>query len=220
MKNIFSDRELWFILAFNLMLAVGYQYDVFSMDTLVWIFYFQSILIGLGNTFRLAFMRDFTTNGFKINGEEVQPTRSTKRFGVVFFTLHYNFFHFVYFIFLVMASLGNGSKIDFRLLWINVIIMAGNTIISTWSNILKDREDPKSMGALFFTPYLRVVPMHLFIMLGFNMKVEKMIAGIKFTPHNLFWAFLILKIVSDALMHIVTQQSWKEKRIHPTGGFI
>jgi len=220
LKNILSDRELWFVLVFNMVLAVGYMTGYFSMDTLVWIYYFQSILIGIGNTVRMSLLKDYSTANFQVNGESVEPNAATKRFSALFFLFHYGFFHLVYFIFLAVSSFDNGSKLDFRLVLINVILIAGNTLVSTWSNVLQDRINKPAISTMFFTPYLRVFPMHLFIMIGFTMKTETVIAGFIINQSNLFWVFLLLKIVSDSLMHIIIQKSWREKRIKPMDGYV
>lgn len=220
LKNIISDRELWFVLVFNMVLAIGYLTGYFSMDTLVWIYYFQSILIGIGNTVRMALLKDYSTANFQVNGQPVEANASTKRFSALFFLFHYGFFHLVYLIFLVVSSFDNGSKLDFRLVLINVILIAGNTLVSTWSNVLQDRINKPAISSMFFTPYLRVFPMHLFIMIGFTLKTETVIAGIAINQSNLFWVFLMLKIISDSLMHIIVQKSWREKRVKPTEGFI
>ena len=220
MKNIFSDREFWFILLFNLYLASGYYYNWLSMDTIVWIYYFQSIIIGIGNAVRMAKLQNFSTDNFQVNGESVEPTSKTKWVSALFFIFHFGFFHFVYFIFLVVFSLGNGSKLDLRFVLLNIMIMAVNTMIATWSNIIRDREEKQNIGGLLFTPYLRVVPMHIFIILGISRKFDKLVVLPVIGNTDIFWVFLLLKIVSDLLMHIITEKTWRGVRAKPIGGFI
>lgn len=220
MKNIVSDRELWFILLFNLYLASGFLYNWISMDTIIWIYYFQSIIIGIGNTVRMANLKNFTTDNFQINGEPVQATSKTKWTSALFFMFHFGFFHFVYFIFLVVFSMGNGSKTDGKLVLLNIMIMAANTIIATWSNIVRDREEKQNIGGLLFTPYLRVVPMHIFIILGMTRKFDKLVELPIIGNLDIFWVFMMLKILSDVLMHIITEKTWRSPRAKPIGGFI
>ena len=150
----------------------------------------------------------------------MEETSAAKNFSALFFLFHYGFFHFGYFIFLSISSANNESKLDFKLVMLNLIFLAGNTLVSTWSNVLQDREEAPALSSLFFTPYLRVAPMHLFIMIGFMWKVDKVIAGFVIKPSHLFWIFLLLKIVSDLLMHIVVQKSWRRKRPKLMEGFI
>lgn len=219
-KNIFSDREFWFILVFNLCLVWGYEDGWLSMDTIIWIYFFQSVIIGMSNTVRMACLKDFNSDNFQINGEAVQPTNKTKWMSAIFFTLHYGFFHLAYFIFLIIFSVGNGSKLDFRMVLINAGIIALNAIISTSSNIMQDREDKPAISSMFFTPYLRVVPMHIFIILGFTRKVNPEVLIPVLGAINSFYVFLILKLFSDLVMHIVIQKTWRGPRLKPVGGYI
>ncbi|NUM31234.1 MAG: hypothetical protein HUU47_02795 [Bacteroidetes bacterium] len=220
MKNIFSDREFWFIALFNLYLAAGYIYNWFSVDTIIWIYFFQSIIIGIGNTVRMAKLQSFSTKNLQVNGESVEPTSKTKWTSALFFMFHFGFFHFVYFIFLVVFSVGNGSKTDIKIVMLNIMIMAVNTIIATWSNIIRDRDEKQNIGTLLFTPYLRVVPMHIFIILGFTQKFDKVVSIPIIGNTDIFWVFLLLKTISDLLMHIITEKTWRVARTKPIGGFI
>ncbi len=219
-KNIFSDPEFWFILVFNFCIALGYKDAWLSMETVIWIYFFQSVLIGIGNTIRMACLKDFTTENFQVNGQSVEPTSKTKWTSTIFFMLHYGFFHFVYFIFLIVMSAGNVSKIDFRMIGINILIIAGNTLMSTWSNIIQDRDEKPAISGMFFTPYLRIVPMHIFIILGMTRKVNLEIVLPVIGLIKIFYVFLILKLFSDLLMHIVIQKSWRGRRAKPVGGYI
>lgn len=174
----------------------------------------------MSNTVRMACLKDFSTANFQVNGEPVQPTGKTKWTSAIFFTFHYGFFHFGYFIFLAIFSVGNGSKIDFRMVLINIGIIAANAIVSTWSNIMQDREEKPAIGTLFFTPYLRVVPMHIFIIVGMTRKVRPEIVIPVLGTISIFYVFLILKLFSDLVMHIVTQKTWRGPRVKPVGGYI
>jgi len=220
LKNIVYDPEFWFVLIFNAFLAWGYTDRLFSFDTIVWIYFFQSVLLGIGNAVRMAFLRDFTAENFTINGQQAVSKSKTKWASIVFFLVHYGFFHFVYLIFLIVGSINNGSKLDFKVVMVNLIVIAGNTLISVWSNLLRDRENPPSISFLFFVPYLRVVPMHVFIILGFSMKNKVLLTLPYFGLIDLFWLFLLLKTFFDLLMHIIVQKSWRKQRPKPIGGYI
>ncbi|MFM9945886.1 MAG: DUF6498-containing protein [Bacteroidia bacterium] len=219
-KNILSDREFWFILVFNLCLAWGFMEGWLSMDTIVWIYFFQSVIIGISNTVRMGCLKNFSTDNFQVNGQSVEATSKTKRFSTLFFLVHYGFFHFGYFIFLSVGSVGNGSKLDFRMVLINIGIIAANALVSTWSTILQDRDEKPAISSLFFTPYLRVVPMHIFIIVGFTRKANPEILVPVLGTIHIFWVFLILKLVSDLLMHVVIQKTWRGPRVRPLGGYI
>jgi hypothetical protein len=219
-KNIFSDREFWFILLFNLYLAMGFQRNWLSMDTIVWIYFFQSIIIGLSNTVRMICLKKFTTENFTINDQAVAPTNKTKWTSALFFLFHFGFFHLVYFVFLIINTLHNGSKLDLNLVFINIAIMFVNAIISTWSIIIQDKEEKPNISGMFFTPYLRVVPMHIFIIIGFTNKLNLNVVLPIVGAIHIFWVFLILKLVSDLIMHILIFKTWQNQRPKAIGGFI
>jgi len=166
-RNVFADPEFWFILVFNLLIAWGYNNHLISQDTVIWIYFSQSVFIGLGNTVRMACLKKFETQNFLINNKRVEASSKTKWGSTLFFMVHYGMFHFVYFIFLIVISIDNGSKLDTKLVLLNMALIAGNTIISTWSTILSDREETPSMSKLFFTPYLRIVPCTYLLWEGF-----------------------------------------------------
>ena len=212
-KNIVSDREFWFILVFNACLAWGYNDGWLSSDTIIWIYFFQSVIIGISNAVRIACLKNFTTENFQVNGQSVAPTSKTKWMSAIFFMFHFGFFHLVYFIFLTVMSINNGSKLDLRVVFINAIF-------STWSTVLQDREEKPKLGGMFFTPYLRVVPMHLFIIIGFTQKVSPDIVLPVIGSMHVFYIFLLLKSVSDLLMHVIISKSWRGPRVKPVGGYI
>jgi hypothetical protein len=117
-------------------------------------------------------------------------------------------------------SINNGSKLDLRVVFINIGIIAFNAIFSTWSTVLQDREEKPKLGGMFFTPYLRVVPMHLFIIIGFTQKVSPDIVLPVIGSMHVFYIFLLLKSVSDLLMHVIISKSWRGPRVKPVGGYI
>ena len=219
-KNIIYDREFWFILAFNACLAWGYSDKWISMDTIIWIYFFQSVIIGISNTIRMLFLKNYSTENFTVNGQSVEATSKTKWMSSIFFMLHFGFFHIMYLIFLTITTLHNGIKLDFNLVLINIGIMFTNAIISTWSTILHDREVKPALSGMFFTPYLRVIPMHIFIIIGFTQKANLNVALPILGTIHFFWAFLILKLISDLVMHIVVYKTWQNRRPKAIGGFI
>jgi len=219
-KNIISDREFWFILVFNACLAWGYNDGWLSSDTIIWIYFFQSVIIGISNAVRIACLKNFSTENFQVNGQSVAPNSKTKWISAIFFMFHFGFFHVVYFIFLTVMSINNGSKLDFRVVLINIGIIAVNAIFSTWSTVVQDREEKPGLSGMFFTPYLRVVPMHLFIIIGFTQKVSHDIVIPIIGSVHIFYLFLLLKSISDLLMHVIISKSWRGPRVKPFGGYI
>jgi len=75
-----------------------------SLITIMWVYWFQSVTIGFFNFIRILTLKDFSTDGFKVNNRSVEATKKTKISTAIFFAFHYGFFHFVYAIFLVSFS--------------------------------------------------------------------------------------------------------------------
>lgn len=126
----------------------------------------------------------------------------------MFFFVHYGMFHVVYAVFLFTIVMDIPGALDFDIIYAMIGVMVINTIMSTVSDVRRDREDEGNMAFMFFTPYLRVVPMHLFIMLAFNNSIGTQ--ENKMT--NALILFVGLKMLSDLIMHIVINKTWKDRR--------
>ncbi len=94
-----------------------------------------------------------------------------------------------------------------------LIALLGNTVLSTISDVKRDRAELKVPAVVMFQPYFRVVPMHLFIMLAFATDSLE-------TLTNAFLLFIVLKTVADVGMHIVVNKTYRDKRPNATGGWI
>ena len=203
-KNIFSDQEFWLILLFNLALVVTYYLGETSASLVVMLYYIQSLFIGIQYFIRLLGL------GFlfrKLDGK-------TSRYGTAFFFLfHYGMFHLVYFVFLISIVTKLPGEVDFDAVKLFTLVLLGNTILSSISDIKKDRLEPKAPIVVMFQPYFRVVPMHLFIMLAFATESINMLS-------NAFLLFIILKSAADIGMHVVVNKTYREQRPNATGGWI
>ena len=214
-KNILSDPELWFLVAINGILAYLYKTGQIAAFTIVWIYYAQSLLIGVQYFVRLISLKNPTTN---MQGKISSSSKGT----AFFFLLHYGFFHFVYFIFLIVmtASRTEGLAIDKQYFLFAVTGFAVNTIFSLVSQLREDREVHPAPNSIFFIPYLRIIPMHLFIILGFG-QLESEDAPFSFLSGiGSFGIFMILKTISDVLLYILTNKTWKRTRPRVIGEWI
>jgi len=111
----------------------------------------------------------------------------------VFFVIHYGFFHFGYFVFLLVLA-------PFRvedLPWIGLAVV-GFVLSHERSfreNVAQDLAGCPNIGTLMFLPYARVLPMHLVIIAGAGF-----IGG---TSKLVLVGFAVLKTGADLMMHRV-----------------
>lgn len=212
-KNVLLDPEFWFILIFNTSLAWAYTDGLIAKDTIVWIYFFQSVIIGISNSARIVGLSYYLASNLTKDGEPVAVTAKTKWFGALFFTFHYGLFHFIYLIGLVIFSFDNGSQLDLRMVLINAGVIAINAIISTYYTMVRDREEKPAIDSLFFTPYLRILPMHFFLIVGIASKSDSSVLLSGGGSLNVFWIFLMLKLISDLIMHVVIHKTWQRPRV-------
>ena len=196
--NPFRDRSLWSLLLANgvtILLAMVQNWDVLA---LMWVYWFQSVMIGFSSFRRIRSLGEFSTTGLKINGRPVAPTEETKNRIAFFFLFHYGLFHLAYFAFLLTFSAGgmyngadgNGlSSADLVYIIPTALLFLANHVYSYFYNKPRDT-GRQNIGTLMFYPYARIVPMHFTIILG------------GFLSGGLL-LFLLLKTLADAIMHVV-----------------
>lgn len=189
MKKIFALPTVWPLLIVNLVTIVFAVVEHWSLPTILWTYWVQSVLIGLFQCLKMLHLKKFSTDGFTMNGRSVLPTEETKRRTAGFFLLHYGLFHFVYAIFLAST---NGS-VDVFAVAVAGIAFAANHVISYRSNKALDEARVRNIGSLMFFPYLRIIPMHLAAMLLIPF------AGSVFS----LMMFLSFRTAADVIMHYV-----------------
>jgi hypothetical protein len=181
--------------AFALVVAL---LDGWSLGSLMQIYWAQSVIIGISNVMRILALDRFSTENFEMNGQPVDPTPETKRNVAVFFALHYGFFHVAYLVFLFKDTHGP-LGVGFLAC---VVAFAVNHVWSYRYNRDLDRQGTPNIGTLMFTPYARVVPMHIMIIVGVT--ITSSVAGLAL--------FGVLKTVADVVMHMVEHAQLK--RVH------
>ncbi|MGR8918477.1 MAG: DUF6498-containing protein [Gammaproteobacteria bacterium] len=157
------DGSVWMLVATNvltIMAALALDWDLYSLMLVYW---GQSVIIGVANVFRMLALEQFSTAGFTMNDAPVPETASGKRSTAAFFAVHYGMFHAVYLVFLLAES--ERGVFD----WPLVVCLAMFAANHAWSfryNRELDARGRPNIGTMMFTPYLRIVPMHLTIILG------------------------------------------------------
>jgi hypothetical protein len=186
-----ADLSLLSLLGANLFALVLALVEGWALGTLMWIYWAQSVIIGLFNFFRILSLDRFSTEGLRMNGRLVKPTRGTQLQVAFFFLFHYGFFHVIYAVFLASSLTVRGSEGTLLALCIGVFFV--NHLFSFGYNLRELRAGKPNLGYLLFFPYARILPLHLTIVFGL------MLAG---GPLGLL-VFLGLKTVADLIMHAV-----------------
>lgn len=189
LQRTLKDPGFWFLLLMNGYLVYYYMQQPGEFNTIVWIYWLQSVLIGVFNFFDLLCVSNPDETSLRINKQPV--SKGNMGCAAWFFLFHYGFFHFVYAIFLLV---GNSKGINGQLL----LISAGIFILESSMQLIRRRPSLKNekinVGKMFFTPYLRIVPMHLMILVPSFLGITASVV------------FIVLKTIADAGMYILTTQ--------------
>lgn len=201
-KSIF-DASLWVLIASNIASIVLAVTQNWSMSEILWVYWGQSVIIGVVNVIRMLSLKEFSTKNFKSNGVRPPENETTKRSTAAFFALHYGLFHLVYMIFLLQGQPLTDMNLD-QILFTLMLIMAflGSHGFSFMHNKNKDFKHKKpNIGTLFFYPYLRIVPMHIIIIAGgaFGASITMMVI------------FMVMKTFADAGMHMIEHHIFQKK---------
>lgn len=181
-RRLYTDPSFLLLVAINIYCIIYYHNNPSEFATIVWLYWFQSVLIGIFNFFDMLTVShpDLATDQ---TGKPV-----SKGCMSFFFLVHYNGFHFVYAIFILAMIRGH---VDFLFLLIGVAAFGFNLIMQFIQHKRMQKTMIADMRTMMFLPYLRIVPMHL------------MILG----PAFLHWGqsdiFLVLKTIADVLMYII-----------------
>lgn len=167
-RKYFTDSSSISLLVSNIIvitLAIVQKWDV---STVLWVYWTQSIIIGFFQFLRILSLKNFTA---------------------FFFAFHYGFFHFIYAIFL--ASVAAKAPENFMFILTGSSIFFLNHLFSFIHNKEDDEKSKPNIGKLMFSPYARIIPMHLIIIFGALLGDQiKLII------------FLALKTIADLAMHI------------------
>src|SRR4030042_6437502 len=102
----FTNSSMLLILS-NLV-AIGLAvWEHWNLPTIMWLYWWQSVTIGIFNFFRILKVKDISTEGLLINGKPAEPTKKTQRYIAFFFLAHYGGFHLAYMIFLFFMTITN-----------------------------------------------------------------------------------------------------------------
>jgi hypothetical protein len=132
---------------------------------LLWPYWIQSLIVGWYARQRMLNLAQFITDGFTSNDEPVPENDAGKRATARFFVLHYGFFHAGYLLFLIAEHRVSGlwNMLVLFACGVSFVLSQRATYAAQHAADLRGRPN---LGRLMFTPYLRILPMHLGIIFG------------------------------------------------------
>jgi len=151
------------------------------------------VLIGVFNFLDMLTLKKFSADNNHKIGDEPVITKNSKNNGctALFFAVHYGIFHLAYFFFLV--TLIDIKKIDWIFIELSFFVILGTCVLNFVQNKIRNRREDVNIGAMFFVPYARIIPMHLIILAP------------KFLNISAPVLFLVLKTFADVIMYVVSQ---------------
>lgn len=176
----------------------------------MFIYLAQSIIIGIFTVVSLL-----TVNTAVLAADLEKPIRErggtakvTPRFAFFyqcllagFFTIHYGLFHWGYYSFIVESGLFGTVNFADTALWLTCAFFFANHLYSYIIYRDQGTKGASDINEIFFSPYRRIIPMHLTIIFGSMAILFFEIVGIRTTLPVLV-LFLLLKTYSDIRAHI------------------
>ncbi len=203
------------ILISNIIVIVFAMIENWDLQSMMFIYWAQSVIIGVFHFFRIICLKKFCTEGFTSNGRPVPANSKGKWSTAIFFAVHYGFFHIGYVIFVLAmgdshddAPAPPDDESKWEGLWM-LLSVAGFVIghgYSFYRNVKADLSNRPNLGTMMFLPYARIIPMHLTIFAG-NIFDSNRIAVLIFS---------LLKTGADYLMHIVEHKVLQKKQPEET----
>ncbi len=193
LKKLIADPALLFLLLGNLYCIWYYEATPGSVNSIIWIYWCQSMLIGLFNFVYLLTSKNATKNLEVSNGSKA----SSGGCNAFFFLFHYGTFHVVYFFFLLIKyDMFQVSKL-FTLIAVAIFILESISQFARQKIFTKTHQVNEAF--VFFIPYLRVLPMHLIILAPAFLNIQPSIL------------FLILKTITDLLSYKILKNMYRNK---------
>jgi hypothetical protein len=182
--------------------------------TVMFVYWAQSIIIGLFSVISIlgADTESLRENLQKPIDEQGGTATVTHRFVwfypfllAGFFTVHYGLFHWGYYSFIVESGLfGTVNFTDYGI-WFSCALFFANHLYSHITYRNKGPKDYRYINEHFFTPYRRIVPMHLTIIFGSIVILVLEVIGISSTMPVLV-LFLLIKTYSDINAHLIKHE--------------
>jgi hypothetical protein len=204
-QKIVRDPAMWSLILLNLLFIYEFKDDPRQYTSIIWLYWCQSVLIGVFNFLDMITLKNIDVSDINISGK---PATSKQAKGCLplFFLFHYSMFHVGYFIFLLVDFKLSDTNFSYLKWALGGVFL--QQVIHFTQNKIKYAHQPGNISRMFFTPYLRIVPMHLTILLP------------KFLGWTPALTFLILKTIFDVLGQLMTTRYYWDKEKVKREGYI
>lgn len=81
----------------TIVFAIIHRWDI---GDVIWIYWAQSVIIGVFHIFLIMSLKQFSTKGYDLPGQPIPATRSTQYQAATYFIICYGLLHFAFFVFL------------------------------------------------------------------------------------------------------------------------
>jgi hypothetical protein len=204
-KVDFTRPSTWMLIFSNVIVIFFAIVDNLSALEVLWIYWIQSVIIGVFNFVKIISLKEFSTKNFRSSGKELQATKATKISTGIFFLFHYGFFHVVYAMFIggfseIGKTSTSGSMHNY--LWFTSLVFFVSYLIEYIQSLRNPPEEIPNLGAVMFAPYLRIIPMHITIVLGGFIGIIGSFFNVDIN-YSIILLFVSIKTFVDLLTHSV-----------------
>ena len=198
MRKSIQEPSFWLLIAANLFCLYYYSVNPDGFKTIVWVYWIQSVFIGLFNFIDLLTVKNPDPKSFSINDAPIDGSFKAKGCASLFFLFHYQFFHLAYGIFILIKVKGT---LDILFLQLSLLVIVFEGVLTLIRNKNIQKKLQVNYGQLFFLPYLRIIPMHLMIL-------APAVWGLSSA-----FIFLALKTLADVGMYLLTRNIYAKESI-------
>jgi len=211
-----ADGSVISLVAVNLLaIAIVRLYGMSIRDLMV-VYWLQSVIIGIGHAIRMLCLKDYSKVGYNDRyGHPLSTSHLTKVNFALQFAFMWGFVHLIVF-FLIALNMDKRFGEELAVLSIPPLgellacglAFAADQVYSTARKIKLDRQGRPRVVAMVTAPFVRVLPIHATLLVGFPF----LVGGGEFASDGgaFWWLFVGLKTVADVVMHVRDERAIQE----------
>jgi hypothetical protein len=195
-KRLLTDPSLWILIIVNIYFIYYYEQHPQIFTTLIWLYWSQSVLFGFFNFLAMRTATKVDISTYYPNAPKEKTDKQIAGDAAWGFLFHFGFFHLAYCIFLVSMPATGAFNWDFYKKYVLIFLIF--QVINFIQQKLQNKVKAANIGKMFATPYIRVIPMHLCILIPAFFHLSNLIV------------FIVLKAICDIIMFITTTSYYKK----------